>query len=217
MAATAAAAAAAVRLELLVVSEESVSVQLLPSASAEAADMEAEAEDDSSYASSSDSDSEGDAAEGAEDDDEPLDVIENYADLKKMIAYMDADEDGAGGGGEAGGAGDASHRAETELFGSLPPPSLAELGISAEEPLTAAGSVQTMLEGMIVIKASGQAGGQAGQPCGHSAWSCDCAVLVAAASAAAVLLLCVRQQADLSTLPSHCLLAACRRRAAAGR
>jgi hypothetical protein len=156
-----------VRLELLVVSEESVSVQLLPTAAAEAADMEAEVEEDSSYASSSassDSDSEGDAAEGAEDDDEPLDIIENYADLKKMIADMDADEDGAGGGEGGGGGGDASHRAEKELFGSLPPPSLAELGISAEEPLTAAGSVQTMLEGMIVIKASGQAGGVGRQP-----------------------------------------------------
>ena len=150
-------------------SEESVAVQLLPSAAAaEAADMEAEVEAeveaDSSYASSSagssDSDSEGDAAEGAAEDggedEEPLDIIENYADLKKMISDMDADEDGAGGGG-----GDASHRAEKELFGSLPPPSLAELGISAEEPLTAAGSVQTMLEGMVVIKASRHAGRRA--------------------------------------------------------
>lgn len=164
---TAAAAAAAtgvpvVRLKLEAVGEDSVTVQLevLPSgaASGGVADMEAEAEvaDDSSWESSSSSSgsSSDDEAESDEEGEggEPLNIIKDYADIKKMIDDMDADVDADMDGGNAGTSG--AHRAEAELLGSLPVPSLAALSISQEDAVQAAGTVQTMLEGMIVIKAS---------------------------------------------------------------
>lgn len=58
-----------------------------------------------------------------------------------------------GGGGGGGGA----HRAEAELLGSVPLPSLAALEIGADEAVQAAGTVQSMLEGMVVIKVGGPA------------------------------------------------------------
>ncbi len=128
----------------------------LEGAGAASDDVEAEVEEDSSYAASSSSSSSSDSGDesGDEVDGEPLDIIENYADLKKMIDNMDAapaelDDDEEGGGA---GAGAGAHRAEAELLGSVPLPSLAALEIGADEAVQAAGSVQSMLEGMVVIK-----------------------------------------------------------------
>ena len=162
----AAAGAAAVRLELQPVGEDAVAVRLvllsLQGAGAPL-DDEAEVEADSSYAaSSSSSGSESGGESGDEAEDGPLDVIENYADLKKMIDDMDAapaepaelDDDEEGGGGGGGGG---AHRAEAELLGSVPLPSLAALEIGADEAVQAAGTVQSMLEGMVVIKVGGPA------------------------------------------------------------
>jgi len=155
-----------VRLELQVVGEDSVAVQLVQAAGggadlAAAADMDAEVAPDSSYASSSSSSGSSSDDEGESEGEEgPLDIIENYEDIRKMIDDMDADvgadedgdEDGAGGGGGGGTA----HRAEAELLGAVPLPSLAALSISKEDAVQAAGTVQTMLEGMIVVKVRGQ-------------------------------------------------------------
>ncbi|KAI3431398.1 hypothetical protein D9Q98_004451 [Chlorella vulgaris] len=141
-----------------------VTVHLLPAgcgraaaAAAGAAEMAGEVAADSSYDSdSSDSDSSGSdsaASSESEEDAEPLDLIENYADIKKMIDGMDADADLDGGGDGGGGGNDGAHRAEQELVGAMPLPSLADLQLAPDEPVQVAGMVQSMLEGMIVVKA----------------------------------------------------------------
>jgi hypothetical protein len=155
----------AVRLHLAVAEGDPplarVQLQLSPEVAPAEVDSGAEVAPDSSFASSdaSSSDSDDEASAGAESEDEPLDVVENYEQLKQMIADMDAkpaaalddDDDDEDGGGDGGGA---AHRAERELLGAAPLPSLAGVEVARDDPVTAAGEVQTMLEGMIVIKAS---------------------------------------------------------------
>jgi hypothetical protein len=54
---------------------------------------------------------------------------------------------------EGAGGGDASaHRAEQELLGSLPVPTVGAGEVQPDDALTPAGSVQAVLEGMIVVK-----------------------------------------------------------------
>lgn len=155
-----------VRLELRAVSEDAVVVALLPSRSpaAQDVDMEAEVEPDSSFeasseeSSSSDEEQEAAMAAGSDGEEEPLDIIKDYAEIKQLIADMDADVEGDSelAGAEGAGAGEAcpAHRAEAQLFGKAPLPSLAALDIKEEDSVQAAGSVQSMLEGMIVIRVS---------------------------------------------------------------
>jgi hypothetical protein len=150
----------AVRLQLTVATldggHEAVTVALLPARAANAAPMaagggEADVADDSSFegsgAASDDSSSSDDDASSAPES-EPLDVIENYQDLKAMIDDMDADADVEGAGAGADGA----YSAEKELLGGAPVPALAELQIGREEAVTAAGVVQGVLEGVVVLK-----------------------------------------------------------------
>lgn len=143
------AAPTAVRLHLQLVGDDAVAVQLVADGAeamdAEVApDSEFEGSDASSSSDSSDSDDE--AAPGGSED-EPLDVVTNYADIKKIIDDMDADEEG-------GAAADpAAHGADVELLGAgAPLPSLAALDIKPDDAVQTAGAVQSMLEGMIVIK-----------------------------------------------------------------
>ncbi len=153
-AAAAAPAPAAVRLHLQLVGDDSVAVQLV-AGGPEAMDAEVAPDSDfegSGASSSSDSSSESqDEAPGGGggSEDEPLDIVTNYADIKKMIDDMDADEDGGTGGDPA------AHAAEVELLGGTPLPSLAALDIQPDEAVQTAGAVQSMLEGMIVIKVGG--------------------------------------------------------------
>ena len=137
--------------------QDGVSVRLLlvgggPRGTAAAAGMEVEeVADDSGFSSSASSGSSSDDEASSASADEPLDVIQNYSELRQMIDDMDADVDADedGGGGAA-----AAHRAERELLGSLPLPALAGVQVSADEAVQAAGIVLSMLEGMVVVKAS---------------------------------------------------------------
>lgn len=145
------AAPTAVRLHLQLVGDDAVAVQLVADGAeamdAEVApDSEFEGSDASSSSDSSDSDDEATPGGGG-DEDEPLDVVTNYADIKKIIDDMDADEEG-------GAAADpAAHGADVELLGAgAPLPSLAALDIKPDDAVQTAGAVQSMLEGMIVIK-----------------------------------------------------------------
>lgn len=148
-------AAAAVRLHLQLVGDDAVAVQLV-AGGPEAMDAEVAPDSDfegsgASSSSDSSSESEDEAAPGGGggSEDEPLDIVTNYADIKKMIDDMDADEDGGTGGDPA------AHAAEVELLGGAPLPSLAALDIKPDEAVQTAGAVQSMLEGMIVIKVGG--------------------------------------------------------------
>ena len=154
--------------------EDAVAVSLVPSrptsaaAAGAAMDVDAGAEvapdssaedDDSSSSSSSSSSSDDDddeaaaAAAASDGEGEPLDIIKDYAGIKKLIADMDADDaDGGGGGGDGEPA--AALRAEAQLLGGAPLPSLAALEIAADDAVQAAGVVQSMLEGMVVIRVS---------------------------------------------------------------
>ncbi len=107
-----------------------VTVRLLPAgggraatAAAGAAEMAGEVAADSSYDSdSSDSDSSGSdsaASSESEEDEEPLDLIENYADIKKMIDGMDADADLDGGGDGGGGGNGVCHLCRQQGIGAL--------------------------------------------------------------------------------------------------
>ena len=93
------------------------------------------------------------------------------------------DEEGGGGGGGGGGA----HRAEAELLGSTPLPSLAALEVKPDDAVTPAGAVQTMLEGMIVIQVGCLFRNDVGRTCvcGWSAGTGDGAQRRQAAGAAA--------------------------------
>ena len=56
---------------------------------------------------------------------------------------------------QEGGGGDTSaHRAEQELLGGVPLPAVDAAEVLADDALSAAGSVQAVLEGMIVVKVS---------------------------------------------------------------
>ncbi|EFN54041.1 hypothetical protein CHLNCDRAFT_136109 [Chlorella variabilis] len=140
--------------------QDGVSVRLLlvgggPRGTAAAAGMEVEeVADDSGFSSSASSGSSSDDEASSASADEPLDVIQNYSELRQMIDDMDADVDADedGGGGAA-----AAHRAERELLGSLPLPALAGVQVSADEAVQAAGIVLSMLEGMVVAQAGSRA------------------------------------------------------------
>lgn len=52
------------------------------------------------------------------------------------------------------GLGAGSHRAEQELLGTAPLPQLDALGLTPEDAISPAGTVQSLLEGVIVVRVS---------------------------------------------------------------
>ena len=170
------------RLHLQAVGDDAVLVQLHTVAAAAGGGVggDAEVAPDSSYDSDSGSSSSSSSSEEEDkedEDEEPLDIITNYSELKQMIDGMDADDDGDedGGGGAGGAGGGGAHRAERELLGALPLPVLGELVLTPEDAVAAAGTVQAILEGMIVVKVGrvgGQGGGLAAGSSGADAYVC---------------------------------------------
>ena len=64
----------------------------------------------------------------------------------------------------------AVHPADQELLGQAPLPAIAELSVAPGEAITAAGAVQSILEGVIVVRVSpGEAAGG-----GHDSNSKEC-------------------------------------------
>lgn len=88
---------------------------------------------------------EGDCSDEAEDED--IEEIEDYDELRRIIDSMDGDE---GGMGDANGEGPT---AAVELFGEAPPPAL-DVSLAPEDSLSAAGTVLSVIEGTIVVRAS---------------------------------------------------------------
>jgi len=117
-------------------------------------------EDVSLPSSSSSSSSSDDDDDDSESD---LDIITDYADIKKMIDAMDkndvdmADDDDGGNGGDSPNTRKALNatnktQAATELFGELPLPDVSQIVISPEDTLLPAGCIQAIVEGMVVVK-----------------------------------------------------------------
>jgi H/ACA ribonucleoprotein complex non-core subunit NAF1 len=111
--------------------------------------MQEDAEDEEGATSSSSSEEDTSSEEEAEE-------ITDYAELRGIIDAMDDDDDGGGGGGADGGGGPGfgGRSAAAELFGAAPPPSVA-VEVGEGEALTPAGSVLSVIEGTVVVRAAG--------------------------------------------------------------
>eukprot|EP00887_Chlorella_sp_A99_P002322 scaffold10.g2322.t1 len=99
-----------------------------------------------SASSTSSSEDEG----GASSEEEAVgEEVTSYEDMRRLVDAMDEDYEEGGGSGGAG-----AHRAEQELLGAAPLPQLGGLGLSPEDAITPAGAVQSILEGVIVVRAA---------------------------------------------------------------
>lgn len=110
------------------------------------------------------------SSSSSSDDESDLDIITDYADIRKMIDAMDKDDatmadddivdddDDDGDGGDSPNTRKALNatnktQASTDLFGDLPLPDVSQIIISPEDTLLPAGCIQAIVEGMVVVKA----------------------------------------------------------------
>jgi len=86
------------------------------------------------------------------EDDEDIEEIGSYEELRNIIDAMDDYDDTSGVG--AGGGNSMGRSAAEELFGNVPVPSLTGTSVGMDDVLIPAGSVLSVIEGTIVVRAA---------------------------------------------------------------
>lgn len=87
--------------------------------------------------------------ESSSSDDEGIEEITDYNQIRQIIDAMDDDEGFGGGAGMMTGA-----TAATELFGDQPIPEITTITVTATDSLTQAGTIMSVIEGMVVVRAA---------------------------------------------------------------